>query len=155
MSRSLEDVFAELDAELEAEGPVRRWVRKRFEMHGYHGLYALRHPLKMARYTARDIRWFFHRGHRGYAMSDTWSLDGYLLSWLPDAIRDLREGSHGHPVNITSDMWDIILVEIEDGLRAGVRYEDVGGPGWGDPELLAQFEKSWKLMGEWFFHLWN
>lgn len=43
------------------------------------------------------IRAFIQRGRRGWADQDVWSLDGYLNSWLPDALRRLRDTKQGVP----------------------------------------------------------
>lgn len=43
----------------------------------------------------REIRWFIQRGLRGYADCDIWSLDHYLGTWLPSALREV--GVHSGP----------------------------------------------------------
>jgi hypothetical protein len=44
-----------------------------------------------------ETKFILQRAHRGWADSDTWSLDGYLNSWMPAALRHLKEHKHGVP----------------------------------------------------------
>jgi len=44
-----------------------------------------------------ETKFVLQRAHRGWADSDTWSLDGYLDSWMPAALRHLKEHKHGVP----------------------------------------------------------
>lgn len=41
------------------------------------------------------VKWFIQRGFRGWAARDTWSLDYYLNSWMPDALRQMKAHKHG------------------------------------------------------------
>jgi hypothetical protein len=45
----------------------------------------------------QNVRAFIQRGRRGWADSDTWNLDSYLVRWLPDALRYLKQHTHGIP----------------------------------------------------------
>jgi hypothetical protein len=54
-------------------------------------------PWGNPRQAYREIKWFIQRGRRGWADCDTWSLDDYLTSWLPAALRYLKEHKHGVP----------------------------------------------------------
>ena len=42
-------------------------------------------------------KFILQRARRGWADSDTWSLDCYLDSWMPAALRHLKEHKHGIP----------------------------------------------------------
>lgn len=44
-----------------------------------------------------ETKFILQRAHRGWADSDAWSLDGYLDSWMPAALRHLKEHKHGVP----------------------------------------------------------
>lgn len=50
--------------------------------------------LSSVRRVYRQVRWFWQRGRRGYSDLDAVSLDAYLCSWLPDAIRQIGQYSH-------------------------------------------------------------
>ena len=127
----------------------------------------------------RSARETYNRGRRGYTLSDTWSLDSYLTSWLPEAIEDLKNGTHGHPGGICDhrhdgtdddtpcdgmERWGSVLDQIRDGLLAAralgdLSYYEVGDP-WDEvrqreEELTEEFNEAWTLMGEWFFALWD
>ena len=38
-----------------------------------------------------EVKWFIQRGRRGYSDRDTWSLDQYLASWMPEALERLEK----------------------------------------------------------------
>jgi hypothetical protein len=63
----------------------------------------------------REVKWFIQRGRRGWADCDVWSLDDYLNSWLPDAVRKLKKDSQGVPG---------VLVEAEDCDETGSTSEE-------------------------------
>lgn len=48
------------------------------------------------------VKWKIQRANRGWADCDTWSLDGYLSDWLPDALRYLKEHKRGIPSEMFS-----------------------------------------------------
>ena len=91
------------------------------------------------------LKYKIQRARRGWADCDTWSLDNYLSTWLPAAIRHLKEHSHGYPANMFEDgdsteensycanddayaraeeKWDSILQTIIDGFVAYNRVSD-------------------------------
>ena len=59
----------------------------------------------------REARAIAQRGWRGYAKEDTWDLGNYMAEWLPSAIRQLRDESHGYPC----EMEDMIASPIQEG----------------------------------------
>ncbi len=73
-------------------------------------------------YNLHWFKWWYQRAKRGYADCDIWSLDGYLNSWLPKALRHLKETSHGHPGNVQGfKTWQNILERIALGFEASSR----------------------------------
>lgn len=54
-------------------------------------------PWGNPRQTYSGIKWFIQRGRRGWSDRDVWSLDHYLTSWLPAALRKLKADKHGVP----------------------------------------------------------
>jgi len=54
-------------------------------------------PWGSPRRIYNEITFILQRAHRGWADSDTWSLDCYLDSWMPAALRHLKENKHGVP----------------------------------------------------------
>lgn len=113
----------------------------------------------------KEIFWFWQRGRRGWADCDVWSLDGYLISWLPEALRELAKIAHGCPPALYDDAtgkedqcwkWVAILEEMAEGFEAHREWEDdyskaVGMTkdgkeyyDWKDPEWKAKFEAKQK-----------
>lgn len=45
----------------------------------------------------RKVKNRYQRGKRGWGCNDWWELANYLNSWLPDALRHLKENSQGYP----------------------------------------------------------
>lgn len=91
----------------------------------------------------RDIKYFIQRGRRGWADCDVWSLDGYLNSWLPDALRKLKKDKHGVPNSVVEPedcgeygsvteegmeravaRWDAIMDKMIAGFEANKRLQD-------------------------------
>lgn len=57
-------------------------------------------PWGNPRQAYREIVWFVQRGRRGWADRDIWSLDHYLSSWMPDALRKLKKDKQGVPSSV-------------------------------------------------------
>lgn len=91
----------------------------------------------------RDIKGFLQRGKRGYADCDVWSLDSYLNSWLPAALRRLKATKQGVPSRVfepedcgedgspseegmkrAETRWNDILDQMIVGFEAGRRMEE-------------------------------
>lgn len=93
----------------------------------------------------RHAKWFIQRGRRGWADCDTWSLDYYLNSWMPAALRHLKAHKHGTPMSVfptgpeyTKDCgnpteeaeaiaiarWDEIMDKMIAGFEASERIND-------------------------------
>lgn len=152
--------FDELLNPARDKNPVRRFFRHhpRSGIAGKNAYYWMSHPWRLYEIPAlwwRQLGWMVQRGRKGYSIYDTWSLDSYILKWLPQAIADMRANTHSHPIDMTHDEWLTVLTTIEDGLNAGVRVLDVGRT---DDETVCdreQFEFAWALMGKVFFNLWD
>ena len=70
-----------------------------FKDYPYSKKYYLLHPWKFLKHSYYNIRDFIWRGTKGFAPSDTWNLDSWLLQVLPAALKYLAEHSHGWPSN--------------------------------------------------------
>lgn len=66
---------------------------------GYNYRYVITHFWIIPVEISRHLKWFVQRGYRGYSDRDNWSIDYYLNSWLPAALRNLKN-SHGYPVDM-------------------------------------------------------
>jgi hypothetical protein len=122
---------------------------------GYNWKYNLTHPWEIPKHIYYEVRYFIQRGLYGYADSDTWSLDYYLSSWLPSAIRRLQ-GAHGHPCGLTQKKWEIILERIAEGFEAGIKIEENCLYKGKEFALLQRKEKyGLKLFTEYFHNLWD
>lgn len=63
----------------------------------------------------RELKAFYKRGMYGWADCDTWSLDVYLASWLPDALESYKDDHVLHRFNV-----DLMI----DGFKAAQEQED-------------------------------
>jgi hypothetical protein len=54
-------------------------------------------PWGSPRRIYNETKFVLQHARRGWADSDTWSLDSYLDRWMPDALRHLKENKHGVP----------------------------------------------------------
>jgi hypothetical protein len=117
--------------------------------------WTLRHPISALREWWRETRWFMQRGMYGYSECDGWNLGPYLNMWLPGAIREMAEHHCGYPGTLTDEEWTAILHQMADDLAAGSKADSV----WCDPErskaLYAQHRRGMRLLGKWFWHLWD
>ena len=66
----------------------------------------------------KKIKWFIQRGKRGYSDQDVWSLDSYLMEWLPKALRQLAKNHIGYPIGLSDKEWISILNKMADGFDA-------------------------------------
>jgi hypothetical protein len=90
----------------------------KYGLFGWNYRHLLSHPWKLVEEWYFHSKWFFQRGWRGYADCDVWSLDGYLLRTIPNALDQLRKECHGHPCDLSPESWDYILEKMADGLRS-------------------------------------
>lgn len=146
-----------------ASRPIVGWFyRKGF--YGKNLAYWLKEPWTLVTELPQNwlssVRWFWQRGRRGYSLKDTWNLDWYLLSWLPEALEDLADGAHGYPsypgepepTKWTFDTWTDHLRDLACRLRK-VREEMDNVTE--TEQTYEEFEKVWAELGEVFFNLWD
>jgi len=126
--------------------------------------YYVTHPHEFFIDLYRELRDFVKRGIYGYADSDLWSLDWYISSWLPSALRDMEKEIYSCPVELFDEKkkdneahkWREILLEISNGFEA--YYELHNDSEWtpAKQEIVDEkLKKSFKLMSEWFGAFWN
>lgn len=151
-----------------AKGPaIRRWLRKK-GLFGYNLWYWVTHPHRLpvvaVRHTRLKVVRFWQRGRRGWGDADTWSLDCYILSWLPDAIDHVADTSMGYDPRYCDcpDQFDCQrstehfeayvadLHDIAEKLRQARPF-----PVRDDVLSNAEFRRTWKKLGKVFFHLWT
>ena len=87
------------------------------------------------------IKWFIQRGKRGYADCDIWSLDWYLDSWMPDALRKLKEDKHGIPCCMFEEGDHDLEGEAYDAatLKAQTKWEEILD------KMISGFEASKRM----------
>ena len=101
----------------------------------------------------RWIRGFIQRGRHGYAYTDLWDLDHYLLKVIVDSIIEFKAKSAGY----TEDEWDIQLDYIINGLK---EWMDLMTMDYDStiPEVREEMEKegeaAWASLGEKLGGLW-
>ena len=112
--KNIEDEMHDFDSEIKI-----KWWEKRI-------YYPLWRKWRWFKNIPRELLWFIQRGKRGYADCDVWSLDGYLCSWLPSALRKLKKISHGYPDGDVKSMgeWKEILEKTSRGFEAVTKLDD-------------------------------
>lgn len=108
---------------------------------------------------------FYQRGVRGWSMQDCWSFDYYLCNVISEGCKHLENVAHGHPVELTSEKWSEILLEIASGFDEFKKMLDfdVDTSTKGSTkeyvklcdERKAKFDKSLDLMKIYFGNLWD
>ena len=122
---------------------------------GYNWKYNLTHPWLIPQYFYYGLKYFIQRGLYGYSDRDTWSLDEYIASWLPSAVRRLQN-SHGHPCGLTPKKWEKILENIARGFEAGLKIdEDFLYKGKEFALLKRRETYGFKLFVKYFHCLWD
>ena len=132
-------------------------MRKRIAFRGppYTWRYMLTRPWEIVSWVWGEVRWFIQRGLYGYSDYDWWGLDGYLLKWLPSALRELANG-HGYPADLTEVEWRDMLLKTADGLDKGRDYLDNPWDYHEDYDAVpAEFGEAMDFIHKWFWHLWD
>ncbi|SRR5260221_3488339 len=142
---------------------------------GYNYRYILLHPWILVGESYRRTKWVIQRGWRGYADCDGWSIDGYLSSWMPKAVRSLKS-AYGYPVQVYVELfpeddlstnapahsaiahakWHEILDTIALGFEAGKRICDYDFRGAKELDSLqAQLNEGLRFFSKYYLNLWN
>jgi hypothetical protein len=156
-------------------------MNKPFHMY-YNWHYSLLHPWKILYDFWAQIQCFLQRGWRGYAISDTWSLGDYLNSWMPEAIRDLKERAIGypcfmlekagckdwmHPTKEDGEKAEIMWRDLQEKMARGfeatrIIEDEVLYPNPDNPEMAARYralreeaDEGMKLFAEHYMALWD
>jgi hypothetical protein len=127
----------------------------------------LRHWTRPARIRdlIRNVRWASQRVRRGYSDRDTWSLDYFLTTIIPPAVRQLSEEMHGVPSAIVAQhdsidtamrAWREVLSQIADGFEARMKLtEDMFVSESERSELEARWTRGAVLFIAHFEALWD
>lgn len=87
------------------------------------------------------------RGLYGFHYSDTWSLNSYLCTWLPNALLYIKN-AHSLPIGMNCDEYEIIIGKIIDGFNEWLKIiED-----WEGDQKIA--DEGLELFKKYFGHLW-
>lgn len=104
-----------------------------------------------------ECRSFVERGLYGYAREDLFSLDTYLTTWMPAALRALKDG-HSYPSESTSEEWAGILEKMALGFEA---HETIANLDYdfkdkaAEAELEATTKEGMDLFVKWYGALWD
>lgn len=121
----------------------------------HYAAYAYR-PHKYIRDLFLEAKWFIQRGMRGYSDRDTWSIDGYLCSWMPQALTTLRKRRIGHPTGLTKRSWDARLDRMINAFRIARKIQDYDYKTTAEVQAaVKQFHKDFNLVNTHFFSLWD
>lgn len=137
---------------------------------GYSLYGVLNHPLEaFILQPLREIKYFWQRGRRGYSDRDAWSIDYFLDSFMPQAVRSLK-GGHGIPgvllpneepneaeYKAAYERWQIILEKIARGFESHKAMEnfdiEFGTHAWKFAE--QDVKEGMKLFIEYYGALWD
>jgi len=120
----------------------------------------------------RDIKYFWQRGRRGWADSDVWSLDSYLIEIIIPALKQLKENHVGCPgelwdekaTNNECHKWQEILEEMIRGFKACQEMDKalwIKGNFTKEPDikrldaLEAKYKRGMELFCKYFRNLWD
>lgn len=134
----------------------------------YRKSYYVKRPWQYVRHQWSQLKWFYQRGSRGYADCDVWSIDAYIVHWLPAALRQLKKENHGHPTSVCNEdidwtthidckgeeRWEALLEEMASGLEMAFVLQDR----WiSDRDSLEwrKFDRAMQLIHKHFFELWD
>ena len=128
----------------------------KYGLFGWNYRYLLTHPWTIVEESYYRVKWFIQRGYKGYADCDVWSLDDYLLKWLPSALRELKETKHSYPCDLTPEQWDEALELMIGGLKAEKKWTDMEWDTEEQREALKSYgELGMTLFKERFHDLWD
>ena len=105
-----------------------------------------------------EIKYFLQRGKRGFSDRDAWSIDYYLSSWMPKALRTMKKG-WGYPglgrVN-THQKWSVILEKMAKGFDASRKIGEYKYRSTTQLKKLQAVQKEGlKLFIKYFDNLWD
>lgn len=83
-----------------------------FTKHPYRIKYYLKHPIDFFSHYFRDIQCAYQRATKGYCYRDLWSIDVWFLNLFPKMLEEFNQIKQGHPSEITSDDWDLIIDDM-------------------------------------------
>lgn len=91
------------------------------------------------------------RATRGYGENDLWSVNYALAKLTVEGCRYMRKHGHGHPMELTPEEWDAILLQMQEGFQLWIDED-----GWlRDDDQEAKFEHAMDLYAKWFSGLWD
>lgn len=92
----------------------------------------------------------------GWSIYDSWNMSFYISKIISEMSNYMRDNTHGHPMSLTEEAWEEILIKIRNGFEAGILLHDnVYFDKAEEAALKATFDEGFKLLHEWYFHLWD
>ena len=106
-----------------------------------------------------EIKYFIQRGRRGYSDRDTWNIDYYLSSWMPQALKKMISYGNGYPgvgAANTPEKWKVIVKKIAKGFQASYKIGEFEYNTLTQKKRLqAVQEEGLKLFTKYFDNLWD
>ena len=112
-------------------------------------------PHKYVQDLLCKIKWFLQRGARGYADCDAWSLDHYLASWMPEALRHLEENKLGHPIGMTKKGWQTRLRIMREGFEAARAILEMPADAKQYRRLERRMHRGLRMLQTHYLSLWD
>jgi hypothetical protein len=102
----------------------------------------------------RKLKWFIQRGKTGYADCDLWSLDWYLNSWMPKALRQFKGNTCGIPMGLSEKRWYAILEDMIIGFESNKKIQEMDYKNDEYEELLKKSKKGINLFAKYYNCIW-
>lgn len=121
----------------------------------YRKSYYLKHPIALLEELHNNVKWFVQRGRRGYSDRDVWAIDWYLVSWLPQALEDIKSTKMGYPAGMTEKRWNRDLDKMIKGLKDCKRLLELNYPKKQEYRITNSSEQGLDLFRKHFYNLWT
>lgn len=107
-----EDVCFDSLGEMMDYGESRKpWYQKAWEAI-YYPIYSFFYWGIWDKIRPGTLKHYYQRARYGYSYRDCWSVDWHLANIIPKMIRQLKQNTPVHPVDMTMDEWKDILDKI-------------------------------------------
>lgn len=136
---------------------VPKWTTKYSPPFGaYNYAYYAYNPHKYFVALYDEVKWFIQRGYRGYSDRDTWSIDWYLCTWMPEALATLKKRKIGHPIGLTNRAWQVKLDRMINAFKIAHKIQNCDYKTVKEAYAAQkQFRKDFNLVKIHFFNLWD
>jgi hypothetical protein len=136
---------------------VPKWMTKYAPPLGdYNYAFYLYQPHKYFITLYDQAKWFIQRGYRGYSDKDTWSIDWYLCSWMPQALETLKKRKMGHPVGLNRKSWYAKIDRMINAFKIARKIQNYDYKTTAEVQAaVKQFRKDFDVFKNHYLSLWD